>query len=164
MYNPYVPMYQQRLQQLENQQMSQMSQMSQYQQMPQTFQSYNSLTQPTQCYFVNSKDEMQKIQAIPGTVYIGINKQSKEIYTRSWNNDGMIDFDTYSLSKGEQETSELKTILDKLNNIEVKIKEMSHEHYDTNVNATNNAESPNVTIIQSNDARKNKRTTDANIA
>ena len=54
------------------------------------------------CYFVNDKTEMQGINVMPGTVYIGINKKSNEVYIRSWNNDGNIDFNTFSKIENNQ--------------------------------------------------------------
>lgn len=88
------------------------------------------------CYFVNSKSDLQNIQVQPNIVYIGINKQDKEIYMRAWNNDGIIDFDTYSLSGGEKENTELKSIMDKLDLI---LKEKGNDRNVTEVNATSNA-------------------------
>lgn len=120
--NPYAP-YNQRLQQME-----------------QTFGQPIQTIQQTQpqavCYFVSNKSDMQNIQIQPNVFYIGINRQSKEIYVRSWNNDGLIDFDTYSLSTGEQESTELKTIMDKLDLI---LKEKGNDRNVTAVNATSNA-------------------------
>ena len=73
------------------------------------------------CYFVAAKDEMQSLKVEPNTFYIGINRQAKEMYVRSWNNDGNIDFNTYTLTEGKQETSGIASIIDKLDSIENKL-------------------------------------------
>lgn len=110
LYNNFNP-YQQRLQQME-------------QSFGQPIQTIQQSQPQAVCYFVSSKSDMQNIQVQPNIFYIGINRQAKEIYVRSWNNDGLIDFDTYSLSTGEQESTELKTIMDKLDLI---LKEKGYE-------------------------------------
>lgn len=141
-----------------------LAQMEQQIPQPQPIQTIQQINPQAVCYFVNSKNDLQNIQVNPNVVYVGINKQTKEVYLRSWNNDGMIDFDTYSLAEGKQESSELKTIMDKLENIENKLKEIDHERYAT----TDDAKSNNRTdakqsydgVIQSNDARKIKRSAD----
>lgn len=88
----------------------------------------------SECYFVNNKTEMQSIQPEYGTVYIGINTTAKEIYTRSWNDNGSIDFKTYTLSERGEEDSELKTIMKKLTKIEEKL----NERNTTNATTTSN--------------------------
>lgn len=66
---------------------------------------------------------MQNIQPNPNTIYIGLNQQNKEIYLKSWNNDGNIDFDTYTLFSGEKEATDSKLIMTKLQEIEEKLNE-----------------------------------------
>lgn len=105
---------------------------------PQTIQTIKPSNPQVQCYFVSAKNEMQGIQVVPNTYYIGINRQSKEIYLRTWNNDGMIDFDTYSLLEGKQESTDIKTILDKIQNIETRLMEKS-DVQPTNNSITNDA-------------------------
>lgn len=100
----------------------------------QTIQNSQMLNPQAVCYFVMAKDEMQGLKVEPNTLYIGINKQSKEMYVRSWNNDGNIDFNTYALAENKQEESELKMIVNKLNVIEEKL----NERNDTNANAKYN--------------------------
>lgn len=128
----------------------------------QTIQNTQFINPQAICYFVYSKDEMQGLKVEPNTFYIGINKQTKEIYVRSWNNDGNIEFNTYTLADNKQEVSELKTIMTKLNLIEEKI----NERYDSNAYATSdgrtNAKQSNDGFVQPNDARKNPRTTVSN--
>lgn len=152
MFSPYNTqnMYQQRLNSMEQP----------FAQPIQTIQS-----QPPQaiCYFVNSKNDLQNIQVNPNVVYIGINKQAKEIYMRCWTNDGVIDFDTYSLVQGEKENTELKSIMEKLDLI---LKEKNNEwnvtKYNSNDVIGSNAKQSNDGIVSANDGRKNKRPTDAN--
>ena len=132
-YNPYPNMnYQQRLNQME-----QFQQMNVPQAQVQTIQNVQPNNPGVQCFFVNSRADLQNMQVNPNTIYIGINKQSKEIYTRCWNNDGVIDFDTYSLSDGQKENSEMKVILDKLENIENRLRGQD-ERSIANVNAAGN--------------------------
>ena len=85
---------------------------------PQMIQTINQYKPQAICYFVSNKEEMQQLQLDPSTMYIGINKQSKEIYVRCFNSNGLIDFETYSLSDGEQQPTDMKTILSKLQDIE----------------------------------------------
>lgn len=105
---------------------------------PQTIQTIKPSNPQVQCYFVNAKSELQNIQVVPNTYYIGINRQSKEIYLRTWNNDGMIDFDTYSLAEGKQESTDIKTILDKIQNLEARLMEKDDVKHSNN-NVTTNA-------------------------
>lgn len=154
--NPYM----QRLNQMEafqQQSMSPASNMASAQPI-QTIQSVQQPNPQSICYFVSSKDELQNLQINPNTLYIGINRKTKEIYTRSWNNDGIIDFDTYSLAEGKQEQSLLNTIMTKLENIENKLKERDHEWNVTANNAKGDgrtdAEQPSNGSFQSNDAGK----------
>lgn len=130
-YNNINP-YQQRLQQME-------------QNFGQPIQTIQQTQPQAVCYFVSNKSDMQNIQVQPNVFYIGINRQSKEIYVRSWNNDGLIDFDTYSLSTGEQESTELKTIMDKLDLI------LKEKGYGGNVTANNSEGNTRTVSEQSND-------------
>lgn len=154
MYNPiYQSPYTQRLAQMEQQQI-----------VPQPIQTIQQINPQAVCYFVNSKNDLQNIQINPNVVYVGINKQTKEVYLRSWNNDGMIDFDTYSLAEGKQESTELKTIMDKLENIENKLKEIDYERDvtidDSKSNGRTNAKQSYDGTIQSNDVRKVRKPAD----
>lgn len=99
----------------------------------QNIQSMQTAMPQAQCFFVNAKDDIQNIQINPNTVYIGINRQAKEVYLRSWNNDGMIDFDVYALSEGKKEKDDMKTIMDKLENIEKKLKDKENEYISKSV-------------------------------
>lgn len=138
--NPYAP-YNQRLTQME-------------QGFGQPIQTIQQTQPQALCYFVNSKTDMQNIQVQLNVFYIGINRQAKEIYIKSLNNDGLIDFDTYTLSDGTQESTDLKMILDKLDLI---LKEKRDDEHNSTINATSNAGSiskqPINGSIQPNDVR-----------
>lgn len=168
---PQMPMQAQMPMQPQEQAQSQSQSQSQSQEQSsnmgspiQTIQNTQFINPQAICYFVYSKDEMQGLKVEPNTFYIGINKQTKEIYVRSWNNDGNIEFNTYTLADNKQEVSELKTIMTKLNLIEEKI----NERYDSNAYTTNNdrtnanAKQSGDGFVQPNDARKNPRTTVSN--
>lgn len=88
-----------------------------------TIQTIQQQSPAVSCFFVNDKSDLQSMNITLGTVYIGINKRAKEIYVRSWNNDGNIGFDTYSLVQGDKEVSDTQKILNKLKLIEEKINE-----------------------------------------
>jgi hypothetical protein len=116
------------------------------------------------CYFVNDKAEMQGINVMPGTVYIGINKKSNEVYIRSWNNDGNIDFNTFSKIENNQEVSETKQILQRLDKIEEKLNERSVANGVKSNDERSVRKQSDDECVQANDARKNKRTADTNLA
>ena len=115
------------------------------------------------CYFVNDKAEMQGINVMPGTVYIGINKKSNEVYIRSWNNDGNIDFNTFSKIENNQEVSETKQILQRLDKIEEKLNERSVANGAKSNDERSVGKQSDDEYVQANDARKNKRTADTNL-
>lgn len=141
--NPYTP-YQDRLNQIQ----------------PQLIQTIQQTQPQAICYFVNSKTDMQNIQVQPNVFYIGLNKQAKEIYVRSWNNDGLIDFDTYSLADGQQESTELKTIMDKLDLI---LKEKENARTDnTRLYDGQTAELTDSGVVQQNDGRKKSASSNTN--
>ena len=58
---------------------------------------------------------------MPNVFYLGINRDNKEIYVRRMNNDGNIEVETYSLSTGKEEKTDLKIIADRLDVIEKKL-------------------------------------------
>lgn len=98
-----------------------------------------------ECFYVDSAKDMQSMNTEPNIVYIGINKTAKEVYIRSWNNDGNIDFETYTKSSGKQEKDTLHSIMDKLDDILNKLPNQSKgvkgydERATTAVNAKSNA-------------------------
>lgn len=118
--------------------LSQMEQQTYGVNFPQTIQTLSGVQPQVQCYFVNASTDLSNFQIQPSTVYIGINKGSKEIYIRQWNMDGNIDFETYQLASGKQEQTELKMIVSKLEAIEEKLKGGANEPVNTTVNAASN--------------------------
>lgn len=125
--NPYLPNYAQRLHAMEQGQAL----------FPQTIQNLQTVQPQVQCFYVNSEQDIGQLQIQPNTVYICINKNAKEIYTRQWNNDGNIESATYKMSVGKQEEPELKTIMGKLDELILTMKGKNNEPDDTNVSATN---------------------------
>jgi hypothetical protein len=148
--------------------LSQMEQQTYGMSFPQTIQTLSGVQPQVQCYFVNSATDLSNFQIQPSTVYIGINKASKEIYIRQWNMDGNIDFETYQLASGKQEQSDLQMIVSKLEAIEEKLKGAANEPVNTTVNAAGNvghvAEQPYHGAVQSNDAWQRPPVPNTNIA
>lgn len=100
----------------------------QAQQMPQSavqpIQSLN--TQPqSQCYFVRSANDLNTVNVMPNTYYLGINTDANEIYVRRMNNDGLIDVKTYSLHSEKKEKTDFQAIFDRLDDIDKKISDIS---------------------------------------
>lgn len=126
-----------------------------------TIQTLQGVQPQVQCFFVSAPSDITNIQIIPGTVYIGMNKTSKEIYIRQWNLDGNIDFETYKLHTGTQEEPEFKAIISKLDTLIEQTKGVKHESNATN-SANGNvgavAEPPNGTHDTANDAGQNPAT------
>lgn len=85
--------------------------------------------QPTQpqsyCYFVRSHNDLNGINVMPNTYYLGINTDSNEIYVRRMNNDGLIDVKTYSLQSEKKEKTDFQAVFDRLDDIEKKISEIN---------------------------------------
>lgn len=141
---------------------------AQAQQQAQPIQTIPQQTQKVVCYSVSGKGDMQNLDAFPNVYYVGINNSNKEIYVKTMNNNGIIDLDTYVLSKGEQESSNLKVIMDKLESIELKLKETENEH--TRNDATvaeyakhgGSSKRPNDAGISTNDARQKSTATNTN--
>lgn len=130
---------------------------------PQMIQTINQYKPQSICYFVSSKDELQQLQIDPTTMYIGINKQAKEIYVRCFNSSGLIDFETYSLSDGEQQPTDMKTILSKLQDIENKLKEKDNASSSfTTSNVRQVPKPPYDGGFQSNDVGKKPTATNRN--
>lgn len=123
-----------------------------------TIQTLQGVQPQVQCFFVSAPTDISNIQITPGTVYIGINKSTKEIYTRQWNLDGNIDFETYRLHTGTQEEPEYKAILAKLDTLIAQTKESSRESVSAN-HVTGNvgpmAEQSHGTNDTANDAGQN---------
>lgn len=100
----------------------------QYQQsQPQTIQNLQGIQPQVQCFFVSNPNDLVNYNIMPGTVYIGINKSSNEIYIRQWNMDGNIEFETYKKESATEQMPEIRAIMAKLEAIEEKIKGQGNE-------------------------------------
>ena len=134
----------------------------------QTVQRMQPVEPIVKCWFVNSKQEFDVLRADYNTIYIGINKTTKEIYTKQLLNNGTTEFLSYNQQKAiVEENDDIKSILQKLSNIEKRLGG-SYERNDTNVSATGNVgadakQSANANV-STNDAGKEQNGTNANIA
>lgn len=71
-----------------------------------------------QCFYVSGPKDMEKIQPLLNVVYIGINSDKREVYIRQMNNNGLIDFDTYTLQSGEQQKNDYTKIIERIDQLE----------------------------------------------
>lgn len=115
---PYQPPAM-RLAQLEQQQYQQNN--------PQVIHNLQGIQPQVQCFFVSTPNDLANINIMPGTVYIGINKATNEMYIRQWNMDGNIEFETYKKESGTEQMPEIRAIMAKLEAIENQIKEKPNE-------------------------------------
>lgn len=84
-------------------------------QQPQTIQNVSQTISPQlYSYFVKQAGDLITPNITPNTFYLGINRDSKEIYIRRMNNDGNIELETYVLSSGKKEKSELQVFVERL--------------------------------------------------
>jgi hypothetical protein len=147
MYNPYanypIPQYQPQMPQIQN------------------IQPQSPLVK---CFFVSGKNELQNLQVEPNVVYIGINKTTKEIYLKSWNNNGIIESETYTIAEEVSEETELQQIMKRLKNIEDKLDERNVTNVAPTSNDGSDTEKPANGTVQSNDERKERRTAKGNPA
>lgn len=94
-------------------------------QQPQTIQNVAQTVQPQlYSYFVKQAADLVTPNIMPNTLYLGINQTDKEIYIRRMNNDGNIELETYALTSGKKEKSELQAIVERLDSIENKLTEI----------------------------------------
>ncbi|MBO7735329.1 MAG: hypothetical protein J6S67_22375 [Methanobrevibacter sp.] len=86
----------------------------------------------TTCSFINSVNELNNIRVMPNWYYLGINRDSKEIYVRKMNNDGNIEVETYTLKSESKVKSEYELLDERLTGIEQLLKEklnVQHNEY-----------------------------------
>lgn len=132
----------------------------------QNLSSYNSTE--VQCFYVNNPSDMEKIQPVLNVLYIGLNFDKKEIYLRQMNNNGLIDFTTYTQQSGEQQKSEFTKILDRLDVLETNLKGKDNVQYandttvDEYVGERNVKQSPVNAPVSTNDSRQVIRRTKGN--
>lgn len=132
----------------------------------QNLSSYN--TTEVQCFYVNNPTDMEKIQPVLNVLYIGLNLDKKEIYLRQMNNNGLIDFTTFTQLSGEQQKSDITKILDRLDVLESNLKGKDDVQYANGtavneyVGERNVTEPPVNATVSADDGRKNLRTTKRN--
>lgn len=69
--------------------------------------------------FVGSIEEARSIQTVPNTIHVALNRGAKEVYTKRLNNDGIIEFEVYKVSSGEDSRqNELDSIVKRLEALE----------------------------------------------
>lgn len=106
-YNPYY----------NGQQMNMMPQMAQ----PVPVQAIQRIQKSAEFYMVENPQELDGIKPTLNVLYVGFNKNKKEIYVKQLTNDGLISVETYNLADDKKQKSEFETILEKINNIENKL-------------------------------------------
>lgn len=132
----------------------------------QNLSSYN--TTEVQCFYVNNPTDMEKIQPVLNVLYIGLNLDKKEIYLRQMNNNGLIDFTTFTQLSGEQQKSDITKILDRLDVLESNLKGNDNVQYANGTAVNEYVGERNVTessvnaTVSADDGRKNLRTTKRN--
>lgn len=116
------------------------------------------------CYTVNAQDDMDNIDLQLNVLYIGINRTTKEIYTKQLNNSGLVDVQIYKQFSNKQ--TQENEILRRLEIIENKLGGINLDANTTKFNSTSDvgssAQSPDDGSIQSTNGRKERATTNAN--
>lgn len=102
---------------------------------PMPVQSIQQVQKSAQFYNVENAQELDGIKPTLNVLYVGFNKNKKEIYVKQLTNDGLISLETYNLADDKKEKSEFETILEKINNLENKL--LSKGVSDVPNNATN---------------------------
>lgn len=88
----------------------------------QPIQNLNQTMQPqASCYFVNTPEELNGIGIMPNNVYLGINQNTKEIYVRRMDNNGITQLETYTMSANVEQKNEYRLILEQLASINEKL-------------------------------------------
>lgn len=92
-------------------------------------QAIQQVQKSAQFYMVESAQELDGIRPILNVLYVGFNKNKKEIYLKQLNNDGLVTVETYDLAGKKDEKSALDTVLEKINELERKL---TNERNDSN--------------------------------
>lgn len=124
-YNPYY----------NGQPMNMMPQMAQ----PVPVQTIQRIQKSAEFYTVENAQELDGIKPTLNVLYVGFNKNKKEIYVKQLTNDGLISVETYNLADDKKQKSEFETILEKINNIERRLDNAQH-------NSNNDAENANGSV------------------
>ncbi|MBO7713345.1 MAG: hypothetical protein J6S85_07215 [Methanobrevibacter sp.] len=106
-YNPYY----------NGQPMNMMPQMAQ----PVPVQAIQRIQKSAEFYTVENAQELDGIKPTLNVLYVGFNKNKKEIYVKQLTNDGLISVETYNLADDKKQKSEFETILEKINSLENKL-------------------------------------------
>lgn len=72
--------------------------------------------------FVKSAEQLNTINPMPNTLYVGINTDAQQIFVKRMNNDGITELKTYTLAGEQKKKSELQLILDELHGIKKHLK------------------------------------------
>ena len=73
-------------------------------------------------YTVDSAEQLATLPPIPNTVYVGVSRDGSKIFQRRMNNDGLMEVKTYSLAVEQTKKTDTQEILDRITNIERKLK------------------------------------------
>ena len=92
-------------------------------------QAIQQVQKSAQFYTVESAQELDGIRPILNVLYVGFNKNKKEIYLKQLTNDGLVSVETYDLAGKKDEKSALDTVLEKINELERKL---TNERNDSN--------------------------------
>lgn len=84
-------------------------------------QAIQQVQKSAQFYTVESAQELDGIKPALNVLYVGFNKNRKEIYLKQLTNDGLVSTETYSLAGERNEKSALDTVLEKINELERKL-------------------------------------------
>lgn len=84
-------------------------------------QAIQQVQKSAQFYTVESAQELDGIRPILNVLYVGFNKNKKEIYLKQLTNDGLVSVETYDLAGKKDEKSALDTVLEKINELERKL-------------------------------------------
>ena len=84
-------------------------------------QTIQPIQKSAQFYSVDNIQELDAIRPNLNVLYVGFNKNKKEIYVKQLTNDGLISVETYDLADNKKEKSEFEAILEKINNLETKL-------------------------------------------
>ena len=87
----------------------------------QPIQTMNQPQLQASCYFVNSPEELGGVNIMPNNLYLGINQNTKEIYVRRMDNNGITQLETYTMSDNKEEKTDYKLILEQLTAINEKL-------------------------------------------
>lgn len=107
-------------------------------------QSIQQVQKSAQFYTVENAQELDGIKPALNVLYVGFNKNKKEIYVKQLTNDGLISLETYGLATDKKEKSEFETILERLNSLETKLLKGGSDVPNNTADVTNGNANANV--------------------